>query len=74
VKNLAVKILSVVAVLTAGAAALNYFTREPSVNGRSLSEWLDINAINRTTGRDNSDVTNAVRAIGAKAIPDSRSP
>lgn len=67
-KHLPGKILAVLAVFVAVAVALHYLTREPSANGHTLSEWLETNAVHRT-GRDNRDVTNAVRAMGAKAIP-----
>jgi HEAT repeat protein len=55
-------------VLVAGVFAMLYATREPSADGRTLSEWLRLVRKNYAQ-RDNTDATNAVRAIGAKAVP-----
>jgi hypothetical protein len=68
VKKLRVKLVVLVAVLAAGALTIHYSTREPSADGRTLSEWLDL-WINHQTGPVATDVTNAVRKIGVKGIP-----
>lgn len=68
-KNLRVKILALCAVFVAGVLSLVYFTREPSTDGRTLSQWLRLGSEFHHPSRDNTDVTNAIRKIGVKGIP-----
>lgn len=60
--------MAVLVLLAVGIGAVLFFTREPSADGRTLSEWLAL----RPGGlfiADQTDVTNAVLKIGTKAIP-----
>jgi hypothetical protein len=68
VKKLRVKILVLAVVLVAGVFTVLYATREPSVDGRTLSEWLRIGR-QIWPEHNQNDVTNAVRKIGTKGIP-----
>jgi HEAT repeat protein len=62
------KFLAITGGVAVVAIAVVVSNREPSVDGRSLSEWLRLGVHSQFT-RDNTDVTNAVRKIGVKAIP-----
>lgn len=64
-KNHRVKILLLATVLVSGVLAVVCARREPSADGRTLSEWITL-AHEQPSGRD---ATNAVRTIGAKAVP-----
>ena len=67
-KNHRFKIILLGLVLASTVLAILYATREPSVDGRTLSEWLR-RIRESQSASDNSDATNAIRKIGVKAIP-----
>jgi len=62
------KTIAIVPLVVAAALfAWIYFTREPSADGRTLTEWLRVGT--ETMADDYTEVTNAVRKIGAAAVP-----
>ena len=67
-KRIAAKVVTAGAILAVSVGAAFLLTREPSIDGHSLSNWLRL-GIDNQFRRDNTDVTNAVRRIGVKAVP-----
>lgn len=61
-------------ILAVGMLAAIFFRREPSADGRTLTEWLRLGWPRWSDGvegfdSENREITNAVRKIGAAAVP-----